>query len=66
MLTLLGFRVQLIKNNCILIIKCLYFVTGIGALYNGLRPTVVRTIPATATLFVVYEYSKKVLHNLFN
>lgn len=39
---------------------------GIGALYNGLRPTVVRTIPATATLFVVYEYSKKVLHNLFN
>ncbi|XP_017486998.1 PREDICTED: mitochondrial ornithine transporter 2 [Rhagoletis zephyria] len=35
---------------------------GIWALYNGLLPSVLRTIPATATLFVVYEYTKKTLH----
>lgn len=29
------------------------------ALYNGLLPSVIRTIPATATLFLVYEYTKK-------
>ncbi|XP_052751633.1 mitochondrial ornithine transporter 1 isoform X2 [Galleria mellonella] len=38
---------------------------GILALYNGLKPTLVRTIPATAVLFVVYEYSKKFMHNTF-
>ena len=35
------------------------------ALYNGLKPTLIRTIPATAVLFVVYEYSKKALTNVF-
>jgi solute carrier family 25 (mitochondrial ornithine transporter) member 2/15 len=34
---------------------------GFAALYNGLKPTVLRTIPATAVLFVVYEYTKKFL-----
>ncbi|CAD7089812.1 unnamed protein product [Hermetia illucens] len=38
---------------------------GILALYNGLVPTVCRTIPATATLFVVYEYSKKFMDDFF-
>lgn len=38
---------------------------GLGALYSGLAPTLVRTIPATAALFVTYEYSKKAMHNLF-
>lgn len=37
---------------------------GVAALYNGLKPTLVRTIPATAALFVVYEYSKKFMHSL--
>ncbi|XP_037935592.1 mitochondrial ornithine transporter 1 [Teleopsis dalmanni] len=36
---------------------------GVLALYNGLLPSVLRTIPATATLFVVYEYTKKILNN---
>lgn len=34
---------------------------GALAFYNGLAPTIVRTIPATAVLFVVYEYTKKFL-----
>lgn len=38
---------------------------GFLALYNGLQPTIVRTIPATAVLFVVYEYSKKLMTELF-
>lgn len=35
---------------------------GILALYNGLLPTLCRTIPATAVLFATYEYSKKFFH----
>lgn len=35
------------------------------ALYNGLTPTVLRTIPATAVLFLVYEYTKKFLEKNF-
>lgn len=31
---------------------------GVMGLYNGLGPTLVRTVPATAALFVTYEYSK--------
>ncbi|XP_063375285.1 mitochondrial ornithine transporter 1 [Cydia amplana] len=38
---------------------------GALALYNGLKPTLVRTIPATAVLFLVYEYSKKLMHQSF-
>uniref|UniRef100_A0A182Q741 Mitochondrial ornithine transporter n=1 Tax=Anopheles farauti TaxID=69004 RepID=A0A182Q741_9DIPT len=37
---------------------------GVLAFYNGLLPTIVRTIPATAVLFVVYEYTKKTLTKL--
>ncbi|KAG5684869.1 hypothetical protein PVAND_014079 [Polypedilum vanderplanki] len=32
------------------------------ALYNGLTPTLFRTIPATAVLFLVYEYTKKFMY----
>lgn len=38
---------------------------GALAFYNGLAPTIVRTIPATAVLFVVYEYTKKFLTRSF-
>ncbi|XP_059481962.1 mitochondrial ornithine transporter 1 [Neocloeon triangulifer] len=37
---------------------------GFLALYNGLQPTVIRTIPASAALFLAYEYSKKFLHSV--
>ncbi|CAG9803469.1 unnamed protein product [Chironomus riparius] len=35
---------------------------GVLALYNGLTPTICRTIPATAVLFVIYEYTKKFMN----
>lgn len=38
---------------------------GVSALYTGLKPTILRTIPATAVLFAVYEYSKKFMTHLF-
>ncbi|KAK7788578.1 hypothetical protein R5R35_000162 [Gryllus longicercus] len=38
---------------------------GFRALYNGLTPTLIRTVPACATLFLVYEYSKQFLHSIF-
>ncbi|XP_058063609.1 mitochondrial ornithine transporter 1 [Anopheles bellator] len=39
---------------------------GLLAFYNGLVPTIVRTIPATAVLFVVYEYTKRTLSKLLD
>ena len=39
---------------------------GISALYNGLKPTLIRTAPATAALFVTYEYSKKWMHSVLD
>jgi solute carrier family 25 (mitochondrial ornithine transporter) member 2/15 len=38
---------------------------GFLSLYNGLTPTICRTIPATAVLFLVYEYSKKFMNEIF-
>ncbi|KAJ6637803.1 Mitochondrial ornithine transporter 1 [Pseudolycoriella hygida] len=38
---------------------------GCLALYNGLTPTILRTIPATSVLFLVYEYTKKFLEKHF-
>ena len=38
---------------------------GLLALYNGLLPTVLRTIPATGALFFALEQSKKLMHGYF-
>uniref|UniRef100_A0A1B0D2W6 Mitochondrial ornithine transporter n=1 Tax=Phlebotomus papatasi TaxID=29031 RepID=A0A1B0D2W6_PHLPP len=43
----------------------IYRTEGFLALYNGLLPSVIRTIPATAVLFLVYEYSKKFMTEIF-
>uniref|UniRef100_A0A1L8E011 Putative mitochondrial carrier protein n=1 Tax=Nyssomyia neivai TaxID=330878 RepID=A0A1L8E011_9DIPT len=43
----------------------IYRQEGILALYNGLLPSVLRTIPATAVLFLVFEYSKKFMMEIF-
>jgi hypothetical protein len=53
--------------NCLFVDLYFYilvFFLGYQALYSGLQPTLVRTIPATATLFLLYETTKKVLHKL--
>lgn len=34
---------------------------GVAALYSGLAPTLVRCVPSSAVLFVVYEYTKRLL-----
>ncbi|KAG7176636.1 mitochondrial ornithine transporter 1-like [Homarus americanus] len=44
----------------------IYRNEGILALYNGLGPTVLRTFPATGALFLAYEGTKKLLHNLMD
>lgn len=53
------------KSNLINLMMRICRTEGAGALYNGLWPTLIRTIPATATLFVVYEYSKRYMHYVF-
>lgn len=60
-------RVQIsnIKTNMFVMGLNIARQEGIGALYNGLKPTILRTIPATAVLFVVYEYSKKFMTQIF-
>lgn len=58
-------RVQVdskISGNTFIIAKTIFKNEGVMALYNGLLPTVCRTIPATAVLFATYEYTKKFLH----
>lgn len=58
-------RIQ-VNNSKINMVKMIAQISrreGFGQLYNGLTPTLVRTIPATATLFVTYEYSKRFLHS---
>ncbi|XP_043483710.1 mitochondrial ornithine transporter 1 [Leptopilina heterotoma] len=56
-------QVQNLKAPALLIAKEIIRKEGISALYNGLKPTLIRTVPATATLFVTYEYSKKIMQN---
>ncbi|KAK0167308.1 hypothetical protein PV327_004725 [Microctonus hyperodae] len=59
-------QVQNLKEPALQIMKNIVRNEGITALYNGLKPTLIRTIPATATLFVAYEYTKKILTSLMN
>ncbi|XP_012287253.1 mitochondrial ornithine transporter 1 [Orussus abietinus] len=56
-------QVQNLQTPAPVVFKDIVRTEGIGALYNGLKPTLIRTVPATATLFLTYEYSKKLLHN---
>ncbi|KAF1582801.1 UNVERIFIED_CONTAM: Mitochondrial ornithine transporter 2, partial [Eudyptes pachyrhynchus] len=37
---------------------------GISALYSGLKATLIRAIPSNAALFLVYEYSRKMMMNM--
>lgn len=58
-------QVQNLKTPAFIVFKNIAKQEGIGALYNGLTPTLIRTIPATATLFVTVEYTKKLMHSYF-
>ncbi|XP_076236578.1 mitochondrial ornithine transporter 1 isoform X2 [Calliopsis andreniformis] len=58
-------QVKNLKTPALVVMKDIVRNEGIGSLYNGLKPTLIRTIPATATLFVIYEYSKKHMHDFF-
>ncbi|KAK7604252.1 hypothetical protein V9T40_004525 [Parthenolecanium corni] len=39
---------------------------GITFLYSGLKPTLIRTIPASGAMFLCYEWTKKILHGLWS
>ncbi|XP_012136593.2 mitochondrial ornithine transporter 1 [Megachile rotundata] len=58
-------QVKNLKDPALVVMKDIVKNEGIGSLYNGLKPTLIRTIPATATLFVTYEYTKRFMHNYF-
>ncbi|XP_020280885.1 mitochondrial ornithine transporter 1 isoform X2 [Pseudomyrmex gracilis] len=58
-------QVQNLKTPALLVFKNIVRQEGVGALYNGLMPTLIRTIPATATLFVTVEYTKKFMYEYF-
>ena len=47
------------------VMKQIVRTNGLSALYNGLWPTLIRTIPSTAALFVTYEFTKEFLTNEF-
>jgi solute carrier family 25 ornithine transporter 2/15 len=59
-------RIQINRLNMTMI-SCMQDIVkkeGVRALYNGLGPTMVRTFPATGALFLAYEYTKKILHEV--
>ncbi|XP_072756351.1 mitochondrial ornithine transporter 1 isoform X2 [Anoplolepis gracilipes] len=58
-------QVQNLKTPALIVFKDILRQEGIGALYNGLIPTLIRTVPATATLFITVEYTKKLMYNYF-
>ncbi|XP_018023327.1 mitochondrial ornithine transporter 1 isoform X2 [Hyalella azteca] len=41
----------------------IYRTEGLMAFYNGLRPTLIRSFPATGLLLVTYEYVKKAMQS---
>lgn len=58
-------QVKNIKAPALVVLKDIVRNEGISSLYNGLKPTLIRTVPATATLFVTYEYTRKLMLNFF-
>ncbi|KAK1130956.1 hypothetical protein K0M31_017261 [Melipona bicolor] len=58
-------QVKNLKTPALVVMKDIIRNEGISSLYNGLKPTLIRTVPATATLFVTYEYTKKIMLDFF-
>ncbi|KOC59257.1 Mitochondrial ornithine transporter 1 [Habropoda laboriosa] len=58
-------QVKNLKTPALSVMKDIVRNEGISSLYNGLKPTLIRTVPATATLFVTYEYTKRLMLDVF-
>ncbi|CAK9819719.1 Mitochondrial ornithine transporter 1 [Anthophora plagiata] len=58
-------QVKNLRTPALAVMKNIVKNEGISSLYNGLKPTLIRTVPATATLFVTYEYTKKLMLDVF-
>lgn len=56
-------QIQGITGNMFSIMYSIWRREGIFALYHGLGPTLIRTIPATAALFLTVETTKKMLRS---
>ncbi|KAL7648737.1 UNVERIFIED_CONTAM: hypothetical protein RMT77_000644 [Armadillidium vulgare] len=56
-------QVQNTKDSIVRFILRIYKSEGFYAFYNGLTPTLIRTVPATGGLFLAYEWTKKWLHS---
>ena len=59
-------QIQSLKASMFQVGADIFRKEGPLAFYNGLAPTILRTIPATAVLFLVYEYSKKMMLELLD
>lgn len=59
-------QVESSKTPMLKVMKEIVKKNGLSALYNGLWPTLLRTIPSTSALFVTYEYSKNLMSNQLN
>lgn len=57
-------RIQIHNTNELLLplIVKIARTEGIRALFSGLSPTLLKTLPSAATLFAVYEYSKRFMY----
>jgi len=44
----------------------IYRTEGLAALYSGLGPTLLRTVPATGSLFLVFETTKRWIHQILD
>lgn len=46
------------------ICRQVYRQDGVRGFYRGLSPTLIRTMPSTAALFVTYEYSTRLMNSM--
>ncbi|VDL19453.1 unnamed protein product [Hymenolepis diminuta] len=52
------------STNFLHVLRLIYQTEGFRALYTGLAPTLLRTVPACAALFVAVEWTRKIGHRL--
>nr|CDS32507.1 mitochondrial carnitine:acylcarnitine carrier [Hymenolepis microstoma] len=52
------------STNFLKVLRLIYNTEGFRALYTGLAPTLLRTVPSCAALFVAVEWTRKIGHRL--